>query len=445
MSVEDGSPGSREVAVRVFAAEYDDTELSYSQSDEERAPNYVVTPTGARINRLFVVGVLTEVEPVNEEMLRARVVDPTGAFIVYAGQYQPEALAFLDSIDPPAFVAVTGKARTFEPDDGDRVYTSVRPESISEVTGDTRDRWAVQTAEHTLDRVATMARAQAAGIPPEDLEAALRNDGVRPELSAGIPRAIEYYGTTPAYLDAVRALAIQVLEVVAGSREEVEPFEAVPTREGDQRADDLTDVGTSAEARSLESTARSEPDAADISPARDEETGRAPATTASGSTSSSTPETDVSDGPDPDGFELDDGERQELEEAYGTDFASGTEVEEPGEADIEPEVPQPGGDDRPADGGDETPESSTTAPEDESSESKPDDHGDGDTGSVDLEEAVMATMREYDDGDGADRTAIVDAIVDEHGVGTEAVEDAVQEALMSGRCYEPDEGRLKAI
>lgn len=39
----DDGPGAREVAHRVFAAEFDDASLSYSESDEERAPNYVVT------------------------------------------------------------------------------------------------------------------------------------------------------------------------------------------------------------------------------------------------------------------------------------------------------------------------------------------------------------------------------------------------------------------
>ena len=62
----------RETAYRVFAAEFDDTTLSYAESDEERAPNYVVTPTGARVNRLFVVGVLTEVEQVNDDVVRDR-------------------------------------------------------------------------------------------------------------------------------------------------------------------------------------------------------------------------------------------------------------------------------------------------------------------------------------------------------------------------------------
>lgn len=33
----DDGPGAREVAHRVFAAEFDDASLSYSESDEERA------------------------------------------------------------------------------------------------------------------------------------------------------------------------------------------------------------------------------------------------------------------------------------------------------------------------------------------------------------------------------------------------------------------------
>jgi len=59
--VSSNSPGNREVAHRLFAAEFNDATYSYSESDEERAPNYVVTPTGARVNRLFAIGVLPEV------------------------------------------------------------------------------------------------------------------------------------------------------------------------------------------------------------------------------------------------------------------------------------------------------------------------------------------------------------------------------------------------
>jgi len=180
-----GGAGRREVAWRVFAAEYDDSDFDYSESDEERAPNYVVTPTGARVNRLFVVGVLTEVEAVSDDVLRGRVVDPTGAFVLYAGQYQPDEMAFLENASPPAFVAVTGKARTFQPDDSDRVFTSIRPESINRVDADTRDRWVVQTAEQTLSRVSTVADAIDSGERGDALRMALEQNGVDAGLASG--------------------------------------------------------------------------------------------------------------------------------------------------------------------------------------------------------------------------------------------------------------------
>jgi len=72
MSTGDSGPGTREVAYRLFAAEFNDCSLSYAESDDERAPNFVVTPTGLRVNRLFSVGVLTETEAVNDETLRGR-------------------------------------------------------------------------------------------------------------------------------------------------------------------------------------------------------------------------------------------------------------------------------------------------------------------------------------------------------------------------------------
>ncbi len=222
------APGQREVAYRLFAAEFDDSELSYSESDEERAPNYVVTPTGARVNRLFAVGVLTEVEDVNPEMVRGRIVDPTGAFVTYAGQYQPDALAFLERADPPAFLALSGKARTYEPEDGDRIYTSVRPESVSEVDADTRDRWVVTAADRTLERIGVMASAIESGLVGDQLRAALIDAGVDDRLADGVALALDHYGTTPAYLDALRNVAIDAVEVVAGQRDEVGRLELSP-------------------------------------------------------------------------------------------------------------------------------------------------------------------------------------------------------------------------
>jgi len=48
------------------------------------------------------------------EYLRGRIVDPTGAFNVYAGHYQPEALVALSNLTKPCFVAVVGKTNAID-------------------------------------------------------------------------------------------------------------------------------------------------------------------------------------------------------------------------------------------------------------------------------------------------------------------------------------------
>jgi RPA family protein len=148
-----GAP-TREVARRVFAREFSDGSDTFKESDEERAPVYLLLPTGERANRIFFVGTLTETEDVgsDSEYWQGRVVDPTGTFYVYAGQYQPEAASALREIEPPEYVAVAGKPRTYETDDGG-TNVAVRPESITVVDAATRDRWVVETAERTIERI----------------------------------------------------------------------------------------------------------------------------------------------------------------------------------------------------------------------------------------------------------------------------------------------------
>ncbi|PSQ57613.1 DNA-binding protein [Halobacteriales archaeon SW_8_68_21] len=149
------SAPTREVARRVFASEFNDAGYTFTESDDERAPVYALLPTGESSNRVFFAGTLTEKEDVGDdsEYWRGRIVDPTGTFFVYAGQYQPEAASKLRDLEPPAYVAVVGKPRTYETDDG-TVRVSVRPESITEVDAATRDRWVAETARRTVERVA---------------------------------------------------------------------------------------------------------------------------------------------------------------------------------------------------------------------------------------------------------------------------------------------------
>ena len=177
------SAPTREVARRAFAAEFNDASYTFKESDDERAPVYSLLPTGQRANRVFVAGTLTETEDVGEdsEYWRGRIVDPTGTFFSYAGQYQPEAASALRETETPAYVSVVGKPRTYETDEGN-TNVSLRPESITVVDAATRDRWVVETAERTLERIEAFEGA--------DEYAAMAETQYDPDLSVYRDRAV---------------------------------------------------------------------------------------------------------------------------------------------------------------------------------------------------------------------------------------------------------------
>lgn len=150
-------PQAREVAKRIFAKEFNASNLTYKESDDQYAPTYLLTPTGAKCNRIFVVGTLTEKDDIgnDSEYWKGRVTDPTGAFVIYAGQYQPEASQAMADIDVPSFVAVIGKPSTFKTPEGE-VLTSIRPEIILPVDSETRDMWVKDAILATADRLTAM-------------------------------------------------------------------------------------------------------------------------------------------------------------------------------------------------------------------------------------------------------------------------------------------------
>jgi RPA family protein len=154
---ENGSGYVREVAHRVFAAELKESNLQSKEGQDQYSPQYLITPTGAKCNRIFIVGTLTEKEDIgtDSEFWRGRIVDPTGAFYVTAGQYQPEAAQVLAKTAPPEFIAVIGKPTIFTTKEGN-VLTSIRAESMHVVDAATRDRWVVETANLTAKRIARL-------------------------------------------------------------------------------------------------------------------------------------------------------------------------------------------------------------------------------------------------------------------------------------------------
>jgi hypothetical protein len=123
-------------------------------------------------------------------MWKARIVDPTGAFTVYAGQYQPEASIFFSTVRIPSFISLTGKARIYEPEPGS-VFVSIRAEEANVVDEDIRNRWVVDTAEQTVERIETFSDALASGYHGEEVRQYLMEKGISSELTEGISIVLE--------------------------------------------------------------------------------------------------------------------------------------------------------------------------------------------------------------------------------------------------------------
>lgn len=243
----------REVSWRVFAEEYASSTMEHS-GEGEKPVSYVVTPLGARVNRMLVVGVVTEVEEVGEEgrpRYRARMEDPTGTFYLSAGEYQPEAAVSLSKISPPAFAAVVGKSRAYSPEEG-VTYLSIRPERIREVTGEARDNWVLETAKSTLVRIDAVEEALKMDQPSAGELVRL---GYPENLAEGVVLALEYYKEVDldrfreSVKDALRTILPDGRKVPSGERRtkpsapaEPSPEKKATGKEKDDAAEELQEL-----------------------------------------------------------------------------------------------------------------------------------------------------------------------------------------------------------
>jgi RPA family protein len=158
----------RESAKRVFAAEFRSCKFAEKFSTDEKAPTFVLTPTGEIAARLLIVGVATSKERTTTKdksntIYRTRVNDGTGDFFISASSFQPEAMMQLAKIEVPAIVAVIGKPKVFTKEDG-TIFTSINAESVTIVDKETRDIWKLDTAKATTDRITMMEKGGIAAI-----------------------------------------------------------------------------------------------------------------------------------------------------------------------------------------------------------------------------------------------------------------------------------------
>lgn len=187
---------ARETAWRVFAPELNASALEI-KATEEKSPSYVVSPLGAKMNRVLIAGVLTEKENVggeDEPLWKGRIQDVSGSFYINVGRYQPEASATMADIEVPCFVAAVGRVRTYTGDNSDRVYVSVRPEHIVKVDEATRREWLLETAKDTWRRLKNVRTVL--GMPDAKEEDLIKM-GLTPAEASGLLFALDGYGQMP--------------------------------------------------------------------------------------------------------------------------------------------------------------------------------------------------------------------------------------------------------
>jgi uncharacterized protein len=154
----------REPAKRIFAGEFRGIKFSEKFSSDDKAPTFVLSPTGEIAARLLIVGVLTDKERTTTKdkantIYKGRVNDGTGDFFVSASSFQPEAMMQMARIETPAIVSIIGKPKLFTREDGNH-FVSVNIESVTNADRETRDMWKLETASLTLSRIDTMEKGE---------------------------------------------------------------------------------------------------------------------------------------------------------------------------------------------------------------------------------------------------------------------------------------------
>lgn len=251
---------SREVAKRIFAEELKSSNYSFRDGEDQHqyAPSYLLTPTGAKCNRVFVVGTLTEKDDIGSdtEYWRGRVVDPTGSILIYAGQYQPEAAQILANMEAPSYVAVVGKPNLYQTDDGN-IIISLRAESIQRVDENTRNRWIIDTARRTLERLEALKNARPVPISSDFATA----DNVPASSSSSTPaqdtdRALQHYHTD---IEHFRQMVLRALSSLKADLAKSDTPPETKTAKSATIESDKKPATTTAESEDVPSSRKSKP------------------------------------------------------------------------------------------------------------------------------------------------------------------------------------------
>ncbi len=182
----------REPAWRVTARELESS-LEEEKGEGERAASYLLSPFGARMNRVLLAGTLSPAEPIGRDesqpFWRSRLSDPTGAVAVTAGSFQPRAMAQLRASTAPRPAIVVGKVHLYRGRDGVG-YVSVRAEGVRYVAEADERAVLGDVIRQTLDRLDLVERVEKG---PSVSDEALQGEGIPPPWVRAARDALHRY------------------------------------------------------------------------------------------------------------------------------------------------------------------------------------------------------------------------------------------------------------
>ena len=146
----------REPGVLVLAKELS-ASIEKHVEEREYSPTYLISEIGAKLSRVLIGGILDQIENRGTEedpFYTARIIDPNGDFYyLQAGQYNPEGAIALSKLEIGVPVLCVGKVRARTPEDSERTYVSVQPESIRAVSMDEVSHWAIKACDKLSNRI----------------------------------------------------------------------------------------------------------------------------------------------------------------------------------------------------------------------------------------------------------------------------------------------------
>ena len=200
----------REPGVLVLAKELS-TSIEKHVEDREYSPTYLISEIGSKLSRVLIGGILDQLEnrgDENDPFYTARVIDPNGDFYyLQAGQYNPEGAMALSKLEIGVPVLCVGKVRARTPEDSERTYVSVQPESIRAVSMDEVNHWAIKACDTLMRRINTK---KAFGVD-EDV---LKKANLSQREKDGLELSNEFYPTV--VVENYQALLYDCLTRLAG-------------------------------------------------------------------------------------------------------------------------------------------------------------------------------------------------------------------------------------